>query len=104
MTAAARARVRLVTLDRTVPDARTSLADARTALCLARGVPLSDIDPATGHDLTRRAYRVAVREWRQVLADGPLSDYMRHGYQQARAYWAARRPEYLADGDWPDAA
>lgn len=33
-------------------DQRTSLNDARTALCAAMGVPLDRIDPATGHNLT----------------------------------------------------
>lgn len=31
-------------------DARTSLADARAALCLAVGVPVEWIDPAGGYD------------------------------------------------------
>lgn len=33
-------------------DRATTMADWRTALCIAIGVPLDLIDPATGHDLT----------------------------------------------------
>jgi hypothetical protein len=32
-------------------DQRTSVADARTALCIAIGVPLDQIHPASGHDM-----------------------------------------------------
>ena len=32
-------------------DIRTSVNDARTALCIAAGVPLDQIHPASGHDL-----------------------------------------------------
>ena len=102
MTAASRrAAFRVVCVSRTGPDRAASLADTRTALCAARGVPVGDIDPGTGYDLTRRAYETACREWRQRIADGPLDSHMRHGYQAARDYWATRRPEYLTD--WPDA-
>lgn len=34
-------------------DLRTSMNDARTALCIAMGVPLDLIHPASGHDLSR---------------------------------------------------
>lgn len=33
----------------TYADRRTSLADARTALCIAIGVSIEHIDPASGH-------------------------------------------------------
>lgn len=33
-------------------DQVTSMNDARTALCLAMGVPVEWIDPTTGHDRT----------------------------------------------------
>lgn len=36
-------------------DRQTSLADARTALCLAVGVPAGRIHPASGHDIGRTA-------------------------------------------------
>jgi hypothetical protein len=36
-------------------DQLTSLHDARTALCIAMGVPLDEINPATGHDMRRSA-------------------------------------------------
>jgi hypothetical protein len=37
-------------------DQRTSLQDARTALCIAMGVPFDQIDPASGHDLSRSTH------------------------------------------------
>lgn len=36
-------------------DQVTSMNDARTALCLAMGVPMEHIDPAAGHNLGRPA-------------------------------------------------
>lgn len=94
------AAARLVAIDPHDPDARTSLADARAALCLARGVDLDDIDPATGHDLSRRAYETARASWRDLIAERALSPYMRSRFEAAHAYWAARRPEYCAADDW----
>lgn len=102
MTAAVwRAGTRLVTTDRTGPDAGTSLADARTAHALARGVAVADIDPATGHDLSRPAYERVRAGWQQAAADGELCPHMRRGYEATRARWAAARPDWVAaDGDW----
>lgn len=56
----ARARLRLIKVE-TRPisqiqqpvqfaDMRTSAADCRVAFCVALGVPLENIDPASGHD------------------------------------------------------
>jgi hypothetical protein len=36
------------------PDQRTSMADSRIALNIARGVALDDIDPANGYDYSPR--------------------------------------------------
>ena len=78
----AAARVRRIALGARHPDpavradVRAALADARTALCIARGVALDEIDPASGHDLSRAAYEAAF-DW-----------------------WSARRPQYTGGDDW----
>lgn len=87
----------VVTADQAAPDARTTLADLRSALCIAHGVDLDDIDPAQGYDMSRRSFDTACLSWRGVL--GLSSERMRTGYERARAYWQARRPEWMAD--WP---
>ena len=46
-------------------DLQTSLHDARTALCVAIGVPLDEIHPATGHDMQRD------HRWIRAIADEP---------------------------------
>lgn len=50
-------RLMRVAADHTDPvewaDRRTSLNDARTALCLATGVPVEHVHPASGHNLGR---------------------------------------------------
>lgn len=79
-------------------DIRTSLADARTALCVARGVALDDIDPATGHDLSFRAYLEVQRGWASVL-EVSGSAHLRRGASQARSIWAVKRPRYVGS-DW----
>lgn len=81
-------------------DNRTSMNDARTALCIALGVPLDDIDPASGHDLTRRSYESVRQSWRdQVAMHGFSEQYDRPRYEAAFGYWAARRPQFT-DDDW----
>jgi hypothetical protein len=91
----------IVTTDPAAPDARTTLADLRTALCIASGIALDDIDPAQGYDTSRRSFDAARASWGQ----GPLgltSERMRTGYERATAYWQARRPEWMTD--WPTPA
>ncbi len=68
-------------------DLRTSMDDARAALCIAQGVPLGDIDPASGHNLSRAAYETARSEWRARVAEDGFSEQ----YDRAR-YLAARAP------------
>lgn len=50
-----RAATRMLVADLDAPDARTTLADLRTALCLAGGASPDEIDPTTGHWLGRPA-------------------------------------------------
>ncbi|WP_158920588.1 hypothetical protein [Streptomyces sp. NBRC 109706] len=79
------------------PDRRTSLADARTALCLARGTAIADIDPATGYDYSDAAYETVRASWR-THAENWSEDYDPPRYEAARAQWARHRPD-LTD-DW----
>lgn len=69
MTPTRRAAVRLLSIPADVPDRRTALVDARTALCLARGVDVEDIDLASGHDLSFPAYERARQSWLTLVAD-----------------------------------
>ncbi|NUP46157.1 MAG: hypothetical protein HOW97_02410 [Catenulispora sp.] len=92
----------LVTTDPTAPDAQATMADLRAALCLASGVHLDDIDPALGYDMSRRSFDTARASW----GSGPLGlscERLRTGYERATAYWAARRPEWMADWPQPEA-
>ncbi|HET6633807.1 MAG TPA: hypothetical protein VFH77_02145 [Streptomyces sp.] len=82
-------------------DARTSMDDARTALCVARGVPMDDIDPSSGHDLTRRSYESVRSTWQShIRATGGLNEYTRPQFEDVLAYWRERRPEFVKGDDW----
>lgn len=82
-------------------DARTSMDDARIALGIDRGVPMEDIDPSSGHDLTRRAYESVRSTWQShIRATGGLNDYTRPQLEEVLAYWRERRPEFVKGDDW----
>jgi hypothetical protein len=81
-------------------DHRTSMSDARIALCAARGVALDDIDPTTGHDISRPAYERSRSEWRRHIEQQGWDVYTAAQYAEVRARWEARRPEWVADDDW----
>ncbi|MEW2302021.1 hypothetical protein AB0958_18945 [Streptomyces sp. NPDC006655] len=86
-------------------DQRTSMADARTALCIESGVALEDIDPSTGYDLSRRGYDSARASWVSVVKyHGLTQGYIRPDLASAFAYWARVRPEFAAGDDWEAAA
>lgn len=88
----------IVTTDLSAPDAQTTLADLRAALCIASGVALDDIDPGLGYDMSRRSFDASRTAWEQGLF-GLDCHRMRTGFERATAYWQARRPEWMAD--WP---
>lgn len=92
---------RMMTVPLEHPDARTSLADLRTALCIASGVDLDDIDPAAGHDHSLSAYLSVRDSWARMLAE---SDdwWSREHSENARAIWQQLRPKYLAEHPWPE--
>ncbi|MFD0393400.1 hypothetical protein ACFQ3Z_16340 [Streptomyces nogalater] len=86
-------------------DNRTSMADARTALCIESGVALEDIDPATGHDWSRRAYDNVRASWVSTVKYHGLTDgYLQAGLREAFGRWAERRPEFTEGDDWETAA
>lgn len=93
--------VQAFALDRDDPDRWASLADLRALACIRAGADLDDIDPATGHELTRRAYLVSRASWVEYVATHGLNDYTRPACRAARDYWAERRPGYLVECPWP---
>ncbi|MER5579633.1 hypothetical protein [Streptomyces massasporeus] len=82
-------------------DRVTSLADARAAMCLASGVDIDDIDPASGYDISRRAYESSRRSWVDAMRyDGLSYFYVRPHLEKVVARWARRRPEFIVGDDW----
>lgn len=81
-------------------DARTSMADARTALCLASGVALEDIDPSSGYDYSAAAYEDVRASWRWHVGQHGLTDWTAERLAQVYAKWAARRPDLAVGDDW----
>ncbi|MFE3678740.1 hypothetical protein [Streptomyces griseus] len=84
-----------------IVDYRTSMADFRIALCLAQGNALDDIDPTTGYSTSRASYDNARTSWISFMKfHGFNPDYNQAPLNKAIAYWAERRPQYLAGNDW----
>lgn len=82
-------------------DQKTSMDDARIALSVAKGVPFDDIDPGGGHDLRHHVYVANRDSWREhVEGHGWSEQYDRPAYEEAFAYWAARRPQFTEGDDW----
>uniref|UniRef100_UPI003F491FA7 hypothetical protein n=1 Tax=Nonomuraea sp. CA-251285 TaxID=3240002 RepID=UPI003F491FA7 len=79
-------------------DRRTSMADARIALCLAQGVAPEDIDPASGYDYSAEAYARVRESWRNLARQHGFSRfYDGPHYERAIAAWRARRPDLVVD-------
>lgn len=95
---------RILATDFAAPDARTTLADARAALCLACGVPPGFISPL-GYDHTDRGYAAVRASWvhhiegfgfRLPVGDDPaFADVT-----AAHAVWAEARPDLAVGDDW----
>lgn len=83
-----------------IADRKTSLADARIALCLAQGIALDDIDPASGYSLSRESYEQVRQSWRNQVKQPGWSEYLRPDYEKAFAFWSVRRPEFTNGDDW----
>lgn len=87
--------------DSTSPDRRTSMADARIALCIARGVDLDDIDPASGYNRSRDAYDRCRESWiSNIRFHGFSHAFDGEGLRRAVATWTAHRPNFIASDDW----
>jgi len=86
----------------TDPDQRTSMADARIAYCLARGVDMDDIDPASGYDRSRRAYESVRASWVWNIKQHGFSGFYGDGDRITTAYanWVAHRPDFTTGDDW----
>jgi hypothetical protein len=83
------------------PDQRTSMADSRIALNIARGVDMDDIDPASGYDYSRAAYESCRASWVwNIKQHGYSSVYEGPGLTRAIANWTAHRPDFIAGDDW----
>lgn len=83
------------------PDQRTSMADARIGICLARGVAMEDIDPSSGYDHSRRAYDTVRRSWVELIEQHGFSEfYEGPGLAEVMALWTRCRPEFTAGDDW----
>ncbi len=81
-------------------NARTSQCDARAALCLAKGVAIEDIDPATGYDHSEQAYERSRASWLLQISDHGATDWLVGGAREAQAKWMKRRPDLTAGDDW----
>jgi hypothetical protein len=80
-------------------DLRTSLADVRTALCLARGVDPADIT-SLGTSISRDAYERSRASWVRMYAEDS-SEWTIRGAHEARTAWTRRRPDWTDDWGIP---
>lgn len=83
-------------------EQRTSVNDARIALCIVCGVPLDDIDPTSGSSLTRQAYENARHSWRWNIRMHGWNDWYERNLNEALAWWRERRPDFVDGDDWDD--
>lgn len=83
------------------PDQRTSMADARIALCLKLGVAMDDIDPASGYNHSRDAYDSVRASWIWHIEQHGFNDfYDREPLEKAFAAWTRHRPQFTAGDNW----
>lgn len=84
-----------------VADRKTSMADARIALCAAQGTALDDIDASSGYSMSRSSYGSVRHSWISSMRYHGFNDeYDREALDKALAFWAERRPQYLDGDDW----
>ncbi|MEU5433851.1 hypothetical protein AB0G73_10800 [Streptomyces sp. NPDC020719] len=82
-------------------DRLTSMADARAAICLAAGVAIEDIDPASGYNHSRAAYDRARASWINLIRQHGASEFHEvRDIAWARELWAAKRPDFVQGDDW----
>jgi hypothetical protein len=83
------------------PDKRTSMADSRIALCIAGGVDMDDIDPASGYNHSRAAYDRCRDSWVWNIKQHGFSDiYDGPAIARAIANWTTHRPDFIEGDDW----
>lgn len=81
-------------------DRLTSMADARAGVCIAAGVAIEDIDPATGYDHSRRSYEAVRASWVDLIRQHGASEFHElRDIEEVRTYWAQKRPQFVED-DW----
>lgn len=84
-----------------VADRKTSMADARIALCVAAGNSIDDIDPSSGYSMSHSSYESVRHSWISSMRyHGFNDDYEREALDKALAFWTERRPQYLDGDDW----
>jgi hypothetical protein len=81
-------------------DLMTSIADARTAVCLAAGVAPEFIS-AAGFDISDRSYASVRRSWtRHIEQFGFSEQFDGPPLAAAHACWQASRPDLATGDDW----
>jgi hypothetical protein len=81
-------------------EQRTSVNDARIALCVANGIDPDDVDPTSGHSLSRESYESVRQSWRWNIQMHGLTEWYEQGLTEALAWWRERRPEFVDGDDW----
>lgn len=81
-------------------DRYTSMCDARIGVALAAGHSADDVDPTTGYSYSRRSYDAVRQSWVMYIKHHGLSTFTRPWLVEARAKWAANRPQFIEDDDW----
>ena len=81
-------------------EQRTSVNDARIALCIAMGRSFDDIDATSGHDLSREAYEDVRKSWRWNIEMHGWTEWWERNLNEALAWWRERRPEFVDGDDW----
>jgi hypothetical protein len=82
-------------------DWQTTMADARTALCLAMGTPQEYIT-AVGFDISDASYANVRAGWVSHIHQWGIAEFD-HNAEEAFAIWQCDRPDLAAGDDWREA-
>ncbi|AZM51834.1 hypothetical protein DMA15_03890 [Streptomyces sp. WAC 01529] len=75
--------------------------EQRRQICLLKGVAPEDIDPATGYDISDRAYGTVRESWRDWASSIGLSEYYDlPRYRKTVALWHKFRPDLCSADAW----
>lgn len=83
-------------------EQRTSVSDARIALCIALGRDLDDIDPTSGSDISRESYEESRHSWRWNIQMHGWNDWWERNLNESLAWWRERRPDFVDGDDWDE--